>query len=135
MANYPFVFFLNQLGDFELTGNFGLAESAPCDLHSVFGLLRRGNSAIHVLETFVFVVASNGNSPGRAAGRTDLAGFVIKVEAVRPMGAILFRRWLEDQIRYNAADAHGLSLGRDQPVTQSEKSQDRRRKPHAVPTR
>jgi hypothetical protein len=82
VANYPFVFFLNQFGDFELAGNFGLAESAPCDFHPVFRPLGRGNGAIAVLETFVFVVASGGDGPGRATDCTDFTGFVIKVEAV-----------------------------------------------------
>ena len=59
-----------------------------------------------------------GDGSSRAAGRTDLAGSVKKVETVRPVVRIFFRRGFERQIGNYTPHPHGFPLGSDKSIAQ-----------------
>jgi hypothetical protein len=84
------VSFLNQPGNFELTGYLGLAEAAAGDLYPVFSSLQRSDGVVAIFLAFVFVMALGSNGPGRAPKGTDLASPVEEIEAVGPVMGILF---------------------------------------------
>jgi hypothetical protein len=84
-----FVGLLDSLGNFILTGNFGLAEAAAGDLYPIFAPLERSDGVVAVFLAFVFVMTLGSNGPGRAPQGADLASPVEEIETVGPVMRIL----------------------------------------------
>ena len=114
------------LRDFEFTRDLSLAESAPCDLYTVLGVVGRAAHIVHKVKTFVLVMAFRRDRPRRAARGACLACAVEVVEAVDMMVGIgpLGRR--KDQVRDHSTDTHGLSLWRDEPVAEAKRAKTAR---------
>ena len=84
-----FVGLLDSLGNFVLTGDFGLAEAAASNLYPIFAPLERSDGVVAVFLAFVFVMTLGGNGSGRAPQGTDLASSVEEIETVGPVMGIL----------------------------------------------
>jgi hypothetical protein len=118
-----FIGLLDSLGNFVLTGNFGLAKAAAGDLYPIFAPLERSDGLVAVFLAFVFVVTLGSNGPGRAPQDTDPASPVEKIEAVGAVMGVLLGRRLQGQIGDHATDPDGFSFGGDETVAQSKTPQ------------
>ncbi len=117
---------LTALGYGRFAGDSCLEESAAIPLESEIGLNIVVSCRVQVANAFEFVVAGLGECSHGTSGNAFAAGAFAPEKAIRVVGVVRSRGRRNVEAGYNRSHADGVSLGRDQPITEAKSPEPRR---------